>query len=122
MQPKLSVSKDQLYEACQGFFRPHHVYTLEQFRHQIANIQASIEKLNEEIKRILQKYQNAIELLKQVPGISTKSAEDLIAEIGLDMNQFPTEKNLASWAGMCPGNNESAGKKKVEKQHKETNK
>jgi transposase len=52
-----------------------------------------------------------MELLKQVPGISTKSAETLIAEIGLDMSVFPTDKHLASWAEMCPGNNESAGKK-----------
>ena len=57
---------------------------------------------------------NILELLKQVPGLDTKSIEDLVAEIGLDMNVFPTEKHLASWAGVCPGNNESAGKKKVD--------
>ena len=51
---------------------------------------------------------------KEVPGLSTKTVEDLVAEIGLDMSVFPSEKHLASWSGMCPGNNESAGKKKVE--------
>lgn len=45
--------------------------------------------------------------MKEIPGLSTKVVEDLIAEIGLDMEVFPTEKNLASWAGMSPGNNES---------------
>jgi transposase len=55
-----------------------------------------------------------LELLKEVPGLSTKSIEDLIAEIGLDMSVFPDEKHLASWCGVAPGNNESAGKKKVD--------
>ena len=53
--------------------------------------------------------------------MSTKVVEDLIAEIGLDMSPFPTEKNLASWAGMSPGNNESAGKKKAPEPTTETN-
>ena len=61
-----------------------------------------------------------MELLKKVPGISSKSVEDLVAEIGLDMSVFPTEKHLASWAGMAPGNNESAGKKKVQEPPRET--
>ena len=52
-------------------------------------------------------------LFDSAPGLSTKVVKDLIAEIGLDMEVFPTEKNLASWAGMSPGNNESAGKKKA---------
>lgn len=61
----------------------------------------------------MQPYENALELLQRVPGINSKSVEDLVAEIGLDMNAFPTERHLSSWAGMSPGNNESAGKKKV---------
>jgi transposase len=63
-----------------------------------------------------------LELLKKVPGISSKRVEDLVAEIDLDMSVFTTEKHLASWAGMAPGNNESAGKKKAEVPHKETSK
>ena len=50
-------------------------------------------------------------------GIDRKTVEDLVAEIGLDMEQFPTEKNLALWAGICPGNNESAGKKSSKTNH-----
>lgn len=53
-----------------------------------------------------------MELLQKIPGLSRKTVEDLIAEIGVDMEAFPTEKHLASWAGVCPGNNENAGKKK----------
>jgi transposase len=87
----------------------------------VSTTQANIKKLDEKIREVLSPYENAVELLKQVPGISTKSAETLIAEIGLDMSVFPTDKHLASWAGMCPGNNESAGKKKVDAPPRATN-
>ena len=70
---------------------------------------------------MLSPYENVLELLKEVPGLGTKSVEDLIAEIGLDMSVFPTEKHLASWAGVAPGNNESAGKKKVDELRMATN-
>ena len=78
----------------------------------IAKTQELVDELSERIKSILSKYENAIELLKEIPGFSTKVVEDLVAEIGLDMSHIPSEKHLASWAGVCPGNNESAGKKK----------
>ena len=81
-------------------------------RKDIDKTQELVDELSERIKSILSKYENAIELLKEIPGFSTKVVEDLVAEIGLDMSHFPSEKHLASWAGVCPGNNESAGKKK----------
>lgn len=109
---KLEASKAEIFEACQGFVTVHHVYMLKIIRQEIDNTQRSIESLDQQIKEVLSPYENALEMLKKVPGISSKSAEDLVAEIGLDMNVFPTENHLASWAGMSPGNNESAGKKK----------
>jgi transposase len=119
---KLESSKEEIYEACQGFITGHHVYMLQIIRQEIAGTQRTIESLNQRIKEVLSPYENALELLKQVPGISSKSVEDLVAEIGLDMGVFPTEKHLAWWAGMSPGNNESAGKKKADGQPGETNK
>jgi transposase len=119
---KLGASKDEIFEACQGFVTTHHTYMLQLIRQEIDNTLRTIESLDLRIKEVLSPYNNALELLKKVPGISIKSAEDLVAEIGLDMNIFPTEKHLASWAGMAPGNNESAGKKKVDGQPKEINK
>ncbi len=109
---KLEASKEEIYEACQGFITAHHVYMLQIIRQEIDNTQRTIESLDQRIKEVLLPYENALELLKKVPGISSKSVENLVAEIGLDMNVFPTDKHLASWAGMSPGNNESAGKKK----------
>ena len=109
---RLEVSKEDLYEACQGLIDKHHVYLLEIIRQNIALAEASIESLSVRIREMLSVYDNVLENLKAIPGLSKKTVEDLIAEIGLDMGVFPTEKHLASWAGMCPGNNESAGKKK----------
>jgi transposase len=111
---KLQASKEDLYRACEGLVEAHHIYMLQIIRKDIAQTQELIEGLNERIKTILSVYDNVLELLKQVPGLNHKTVEDLVAEIGLDMSVFPTEKHLASWAGMCPGNNESAGKKKVD--------
>ena len=70
---------------------------------------------------MLAPYDNVMEALAEIPGIERKVAEDLVAEIGLDMTKFPSEKHLASWAGICPGNNESAGKKKAQERTMATN-
>jgi transposase len=70
--------------------------------------------LDEKIKHALAPYENALERLREIPGLNRKSVEDLIAEIGLDMDVFPNENHLSSWVGVSPGNNESAGKKKTD--------
>lgn len=89
------------------------MYMLQTIRKDIEQTQGIIANLTSRITEVLSPYENVIELLKKIPGLNRKTVEDLIAEIGLDMEVFPTEKHLASWAGMSPGNNESAGKKKV---------
>lgn len=109
---KLAASPQELLEACTGFVEEHHVYMLQMIRRNIAQIQVLVDELSNRIKDILSKYENVMELLKEIPGFSTKVVEDLVSEIGLDMSAFPSEKHLASWAGICPGNNESASKKK----------
>jgi len=111
---KLEASKEDLYEACQGILTGHHIYLLQTIKEDILNSEGIIEKLNTRIRDMLMGYENVLENLKAIPGLSTKTVEDLVAEIGLDMSAFPSEKHLSSWAGMCPGNNESAGKKKAD--------
>lgn len=110
---KLQCTKEELYEACNGLMTQHNITMLQMIQKNISNTQASIETFNQLIRETLSKYDNVLEVLKEVPGLNTKTVEDLVAEIGLDMSVFPSEKHLASWAGMAPGNNESAGKKKV---------
>lgn len=97
------------------------IYLLQMVRRDKEFNEKLILELDSRIREMLSPYDNILELLKQVPGISTKSAENLVAEIGLDMSVFPTDKHLASWVGVAPGNNESAGKKKAEEHHTATN-
>jgi len=111
---KLQCTKEELLEACNGCITPHNVYLIQLVQDNIEAIQKSVEKLNLRIKAMLLSYEDVCELLKGIPGLDTKTIEDLIAEIGLDMSVFPTEKHISSWAGISPGNYESAGKKKAE--------
>jgi transposase len=110
---RIEASKQDLWEACNGLVEAHHVFLLRTIQEDTRHLEGLIAKLDQKIRQALEPYDNAVELLKGIPGLSDKSAEDLIAEIGLDMDVFPDEKHLCSWVGVSPGNNESAGKKKA---------
>ena len=72
-----------------------------------------IEKTDSMIQKSLsENYKLAVEMLDTIPGIGKVSAEQIVAETGIDMNRFRTQHSLSNWAGVCPGNNESAGKRK----------
>lgn len=71
-----------------------------------------IERLDEEVERLMAPFAEAAARLLSVPGIAQRSAEVIVAEIGVDMARFPSPTHLASWAGLCPGNREWAGKRK----------
>lgn len=72
----------------------------------------SIGQLEEKIEVMCRPFWQVTELLDTEPGVDRRSAQDIIAEIGVDMNRFPSEKHLCSWTGISPGNNESGGKRK----------
>jgi transposase len=78
----------------------------------IDDLSNRIGKLDKIIEDEMADYDKAIDLLDTIPGIGRDSAQTILAEIGLDMDRFPSAGNLAKWAGLCPGNNESAGKRK----------
>ncbi|HEV7235592.1 MAG TPA: IS110 family transposase [Ktedonobacteraceae bacterium] len=102
----------QLEAALKGRFGGHQRFML---AHQLAHIDfmdASIEELNQQIEERMAPFQWALDLLVTIRGVGQRTAEVIIAEIGVDMERFPTSRHLASWAGMCPGNHESAGKRK----------
>ena len=109
---KIEATKEELFEACNGYITDHHIYLLGTIRGNNRHLESLIRDLDEKIKQALVPYENALERLREIPGLNRKSVEDLIAEIGLDMDVFPNEKHLSSWVGVSPGNNESAGKKK----------
>jgi hypothetical protein len=94
-----------------------HIYLLQTIWVDNRSTEVIIEGLNDRIRAMLSVYENVLENLRAITGLSTKTVEDLVAEIGLDMSAFPNEKHLTSWAGICPGNNESGGKKSGRTNH-----
>jgi len=100
-----------LREALQARFTGHHALLIGQMLAQIDFLDETIATLSERIAELTRPFSRELELLDTIPGIDQRAAEMLLAEIGPDMSRFPTEHHLASWAGMCPGQRESGGKK-----------
>jgi transposase len=101
-----------LREALEGRFDTEHALVVGQILAHIDFLDASIERLSEAIEQQIAPQAAAVELLCTIPGVERRAAEVLIAETGGDMTAFATAAHLASWAGVCPGNNESAGKRR----------
>lgn len=120
---KMQATEDEITAAVNCKLTEHHKFMLQLIKKSIKEKEKLIEELNTQIDSLVEKQQWTldIELLESIPGVAKYSAECIIAEIGNDMEQFPSEKHLSSWAGMAPGNNESGGKKKLQKQLMETN-
>ena len=101
-----------LTEALNGHFGPHHAVAARQILDHVDFIDASVAALSEQIAVRTEPFASVFELLGAVPGLSRLSIEVVIAETGADMSRFPSAGHLASWAGVCPGNHESAGKRR----------
>jgi len=111
-QGKLKNKMDELKRALKGLINHHQRMLLEiQLRH-IDYLDEEIAKLDEEIKNRMLPFEKDLALLDTIPGVGRRTAEQIIAEIGTNMEQFPSAAHLCSWAGLCPGHNESAGKQK----------
>ena len=111
-QGKLRAKLPALREALQGRFDAHHAVIIGRILAHIDYLDEAITEISQEIEQHLAPLASHIDLLCTIPGIARRTAEVLIAETGGDMSAFPTAKHLASWAGMCPGNDESAGKRR----------
>lgn len=115
---KLRKKLPALRQALAGRFRPHHAFLVSQLLTHVDYLDEAITTVSEEIEARLAPFEAHLTRLDTVHGIARRTAEVIIAEIGVDMTVFPSEHHLASWAGMCPGNNESAGKHKSGKTRK----
>lgn len=98
-----------LHDALVGRFGDHHAFLAAMILHHIDAINAMIAELDQRITTEIDPYRREIELLDSVPGISERAAQVIIAEIGTSMDRFLTARHLASWAGVCPGNNKTGG-------------
>jgi transposase len=102
----------EMIEALQGRVRDHHRLLLQLHLEQIDRLNAAIGELEARADLVLKPYQEDMELLETISGVGPTAARVIAAEIGLDMSQFPTVGDLISWAGLCPGNDSSAGKQR----------
>jgi transposase len=114
----LRKKREQLVAALSGRVKPHHRFLIAEQLSQIEYLEEAIQRIGAEVVERLRPFEVEVKRLDSIPGISRQIAEVMLAEIGWDMSRFPTDKNLASWAGMCPGNNESAGKRRNGKTRK----
>jgi transposase len=108
---KLRSKRDLLQEALAGRLKAHHRFLITEQLALIDSLDESIAHLSQEIAERLRPFEPLIAHLMTIPGIGRRLAEILLAEIGTDVQRFPSARHLASWAGMCPGNRESAGKR-----------
>jgi transposase len=109
---KLRDKLPQLERALTGRVGAHQRFLLAQQLAHLAALDELIERVSTEVTERLRPFAAALARLDTIPGVGLRTAETLVAEIGTDLGRFPTAAHLASWAGMCPGNDESAGKRR----------
>ncbi len=108
---RMREKRDQLDKALEGRVKPHHRFVLSELLCQVDSLDESIARFDAEIEKYCRPFEEAVELLDTIPGVAHRIAEVIVSEIGNDMSRFPTADHLAAWAGVAPGNNESAGKR-----------
>ena len=108
MRPKL----EQIVASIEGITTPLQRKLLTQIIDHIDDLNRRIGELDKLVQEYMAEYEAAIEAIDEIPGIARRSAEVILAEIGLDMSRFPSAAHLCSWAGVCPGNYQSAGRRK----------
>jgi len=109
---RLKASRATLTEALRGRMTPHHRFMLKLHLEHIDALDRSIEAVETEVGSAIEPFRVLTELLTTMPGVSDIVANVIVSEIGLDMSRFPTPGHLISWAGLCPRNDESAGKRR----------
>lgn len=110
---RLKATSEELLDALDGDLSDVHRFVLREIMNHIRDLEAQIGKFDNQLLKELSPYRWALEFLQTIPGIDEIGAAMLIVEIGVEMEAFGNADRLSSWAGICPGNNESAGKRKT---------
>jgi transposase len=108
----VKASQGELEQALRGRVTAHHRFLLKLHLRQVDALDGAIVTIDGEVEAKLAPFRTAVELVSTIPGVSTLSAEVIVSEIGVDMSRFPTVGHLISWAGLCPRNDQSAGKRR----------
>jgi transposase len=109
---RLKASQEKLREALRGRVTKHHRFLLRLHLNQTDSLDASIATIDQQVGAGIAPFRAAVELVTSVPGVSDLGAQVIVSEIGTDMSRFPSDGHLISWAGICPRNDESAGKRR----------
>jgi transposase len=109
---RLRASQEKLREALRGRVTEHHRFLLRLHLNQIDALDAAIVTIDQQVQAGIAPFRFAVEHVTSIPGVSDIGAQVIVSEIGTDMSRFPSEGHLISWAGMCPRNDESAGKRR----------
>lgn len=115
---RMRAKLPELQLALEGRFNDHHALMLRLHLDHVDHLSAMIDRLDEEVDRAVAPFCEPMRRLQTIPGVGKRTAEVMIAEMGVDMTRFPTPGQLASWAGLCPSNNESGGKRRAGKARK----
>ena len=108
---RLCSKQEKLKQALVGRVQPHHRFILAQLLSNIESVDEVIKQFDVQIEEYCRPFEQAVELLDTIPGVARKAAEVIVSEIGNDMSRFKSAAHLAAWAGLAPGNCESAGKR-----------
>ncbi len=111
LRGSLKEKREEVYRSIQGFFEEHHRDLLALMLETIEKLEAQVETLDLRINQSIKAYREKIDRLEEIPGISDVSGPAILAEIGPTLEAFPNADALASWCGLCPGNNQSGGKR-----------
>ena len=109
---RMRSKRAELELALEGRLTEHHRFMLKLLMDQAADLEKILQELNERIEEKVRPFDDVVERLDTIPGVDRVTGQTIVAEIGTDMSRFPTAGHLAAWGAMCPGNDESAGKRK----------
>jgi transposase len=112
VQRGVKAPPEKLHAALQGRVTARHRFLLRLHLRQVDALDVAIAEIDAEVHRDLGPFRQAVQLLRSIPGVSDLTAQVIVSEIGADMGRFPTAGRLISWAGLCPRNDESAGKRR----------
>jgi len=108
----------ELVDALDGFIGDHQRFMLRMLLEHIDHLDQHIEQLSQKLEELLRPFEDTLQRLDAIPGIARRAAQIIVAEVGTDMSRFPSAEHLASWSGLCPGNNQSGGRRRSGKTRK----